>query len=232
MRFRQDIIDFFSHDISDEQLSLFMRYYKFLIEYNQFVNLTSITEEDEVFYKHFFDSLTSMKFVNFNQIETLCDMGSGAGFPSIPLKIMYPHLEITIIDSLNKRLIFLQKLLEKLEIKGVNLIHDRIETYALKHQNQFDIVTARALGDLSLISEMGLPMTKIYGLFIAYKGQQIELELNRSIDAIQKLGGELKSVNSFDLPHEYGSRSLVIITRKKSIKGYPRSYQSMKNKPL
>jgi len=232
MKFKDDLKKYLDIDLSDKQIDQFQTYYEFLIEYNKNINLTSITEMDEVYYKHFFDSLTALKYIDFNDINSLCDMGSGAGFPSLPLKIIYPHLEITIIDSLNKRLLFLERLIDKLKFDQVILIHDRIENYALNHQNHFDFVTARALGDLSLISEMGLPMTKIEGHFLAYKGQNIEEELGKAISGIQKLGGKIETLYSFELPYEYGGRSLVYITKIKEVKNFPRNFQLMKNKPL
>lgn len=232
MNFRVDLEKNLSLSLSDEQIKQFHVYYEFLIDYNRKVNLTSITEEKEVYYKHFFDSLTAAKYINFNEIKTVCDMGSGAGFPSIPLKIMFPHLEVSIIDALNKRLIFLKELVDKIDLSHVNFYHDRIEKFALSHQNTFDLVTARALGDMSLISELGLPMTKIGGHFLAFKGQNIQLELDKSHSGIEILGGKLNATYIFELPYEYGTRSLIHIIKRKDTKGYPRNFQLIKNKPL
>ncbi|MCF7931087.1 MAG: 16S rRNA (guanine(527)-N(7))-methyltransferase RsmG, partial [Acholeplasmataceae bacterium] len=167
MKFKEDISKELNIEITEEQATQFETYYQFLIEYNEITNLTRITEKEEVYYKHFYDSLTLVKSINFNEIESICDMGSGAGFPSIPLKIIYPHLQVTIVDSLNKRIIFLNKLVDKLGLVDIKLIHNRVEVFALDNQMEFDLVTARALGNLSLILEMGIPMTKIGGKFIA-----------------------------------------------------------------
>ncbi|MBN2268373.1 MAG: 16S rRNA (guanine(527)-N(7))-methyltransferase RsmG [Acholeplasmataceae bacterium] len=232
MNFETDIRNYFSIELSPKQVHQFHQYYQFLIEYNLNVNLTAITEQNEVYYKHFFDSLTAVKFIDFDKVNSICDMGSGAGFPSIPLKIIFPHLEVTIIDSLNKRLKFLEQLMDKLEINQVNLVHDRIENYAIKHQCEFDLVTARALGDLSLISEMGLPMTKINGSFIAYKGSNSNDEIEKSTEGIHKLGGKIDIVRAFELPYGYGDRTIIKIIKIKNIKGFPRSFQLMKKKPL
>ncbi len=232
MNFEADIRNYFLIELSPKQVHQFQQYYQFLIEYNLNVNLTAITEQNDVYYKHFFDSLTAVKFIDFDKVNSICDMGSGAGFPSIPLKIMFPHLEVTIIDSLNKRLKFLDQLMNKLEIGQVNLVHDRIENYAIKHQCEFDLVTVRALGDLSLICEMGLPMTKINGSFIAYKGSNADDEIVKSTDGIQKLGGKIDFVKTFELPYGYGHRTIIKISKIKDIKGFPRSFQLMKKKPL
>jgi 16S rRNA (guanine527-N7)-methyltransferase len=167
-----------------------------------------------------------------NDIQSICDMGSGAGFPSIPLKIIYPHLHITIVDSLNKRIVFLQKLIEKLGMDYVSLIHDRVEHFALEHQQQFDFVTARALGSLSLISEMGIPMTKVGGKFIGLKGINYEAELTESRQGIKILGGIIKDVKKYILPEEYGTRYHIIIEKNKHTKGYPRHFSIMSKKPL
>ena len=231
MNFRNNLQELNIH-LTDNQLEKFEIYHSFLIEYNKITNLTRITEREEVFIKHFYDSLTLNDAVDFSKINTLCDMGSGAGFPSIPLKIIYPHLEVTIVDSLNKRIEFLKQLLEKLEIENVSLIHDRMELYAIKHQDYFDLVTARALGNMSLISEMGLPITKINGIFIAMKALNYEEELHQAKNAIKILGGNIECIKHFDLPDLHGNRTLIVIRKSKSIKGYPRSFALMNKKPL
>ncbi|MBU1093431.1 MAG: 16S rRNA (guanine(527)-N(7))-methyltransferase RsmG [Firmicutes bacterium] len=232
MNFKNDLKIKLGLEISEEQEKLFEIYYQFLIEYNKITNLTRITEKEEVYYKHFYDSLTLAKTLNINSIQSVCDMGSGAGFPSIPLKIMYPHLRITIVDSLNKRIIFLQQLTVKLELHQVQFVHNRVETFALNHQNEFDLVTARALGDLSLISEMGIPMTKIGGQFIAFKGNNYETELLESKKAIELLGGKLLDIEKYILPEQYGTHSHIVISKIKQVKGFPRQFSIMSKNPL
>jgi 16S rRNA (guanine527-N7)-methyltransferase len=232
VNFKNDVETLLRRTITEEQLRLFEIYYQFLIEYNEITNLTRITEKQEVYYKHFFDSLTLTNVIDFEHVSSVCDMGSGAGFPSLPLKIMYPHLDITIIDSLGKRIMFLNLLVQKLQLNHVNLVHDRVETYATSHQQKFDIVTARALGHLSLISEMGIPMAKINGYFLAPKGLNVEEEIKESKHAISLLGGAIKSIKSFELPLNYGHRTNILLQKKKHIDGYPRTYVQMIKKPL
>lgn len=232
MTFKSDIKALLDLDMTDEQNRQFELYYQYLIEYNKITNLTRITESDEVYYKHFYDSLTLAKTLDMNQSLHICDMGSGAGFPSIPLKIMYPSLKVTIVDSLNKRIVFLTQLIDKLGLDNVELFHDRVETFALEHQQSFDLVTARALGNMSLISEMGIPMVKLHGHFIAMKGFNYDEELEQARKGIKNLGGQIMDINKYLLPHEYGTRYHIVIEKKQHIKGYPRAFAVMSKKPL
>ena len=232
MTFKDNIEKLLNIKFTLEHQKMFDVYYQYLIEYNKITNLTRIVDETEVYYKHFYDSLTLASTIDMNQIQTLCDMGAGAGFPSIPLKIMYPHLEITIVDSLNKRIVFLENLVAKLELSKIQMIHDRVELYALKNQNKFDLVTARALGHMSLITEMGIPMIKKNGYFIGLKAQNYEEELNESRIGIKILGGEIMDIKAFDLPLDLGHRVHIIIKKTKQVNGYPRSFVMMTKKPL
>ncbi len=232
MNFKEDVLKELNLEITDIQENQFEVYYQFLIEYNKITNLTRITEKEDVYYKHFFDSLTLAKTLNLNEIESICDMGSGAGFPSIPLKIIYPHLKITIVDSLNKRIIFLNQLVEKLKLGNLNIIHDRVETFALNHQMHFDLVTARALGNLSLISEMGIPMVKIGGKFIALKGINYENEFLESKKGIEFLGCKVLEIKKYSLPNQFGTRFHIVISKIKHVKGFPRQFSVMNKKPL
>ena len=222
----------FGFKLSEQQINQFRVYYQTLIEYNKKVNLTRITEENEVYYKHFYDSLTLIGALNLNDIETICDMGAGAGFPSIPLKILFPHLKITIIDSLGKRIKFLQYLLELLSISDVELIYDRIEIYAKDNVNKFDIVTARALGSLTLILELGLPMVKEGKIFVAYKGSNFQEEIEEAKKAFKILNGKIIEINEIELPFEMGFRSHIVIKKMKHVNGYPRAFAAMKKHPL
>jgi 16S rRNA (guanine527-N7)-methyltransferase len=203
-----------------------------MIEYNKHTNLTRIVDEQEVYYKHFYDSITLAKSIDINQIKSICDMGSGAGFPSIPLKIIYPHLEVTIIDSLLKRIKFLDLLVNNLGLDLINLNHERIEIYASSHQNQFDIVTARALGNLSLILEMGIPMVKLNGLLVAFKALNYQEEINSSKQALRLLSAKIDQIETFDLPYDFGYRTHIIIKKDKHVEGYPRQFSLMTKKPL
>ena len=232
MTFKDDLKELLNLDLSEDQERQFSVYYHYLIEYNKITNLTRITDEKEVYYKHFFDSLTITKSIDLSRIHSLCDMGSGAGFPSIPIKILYPHIDITIIDSLNKRVVFLSQLVEKLNLKGVTLVHDRIENYAQVHQESFDLVTARALGSMSLISEMGIPMVKKDMYFLGLKAQNYEQELKDAERGIRLLGGSIQGINYLNLPNGLGERTHIVIKKEKHVKGYPRSFALMSKKPL
>lgn len=231
--FKDDVKNGLGIELSTDQLKKFDIYYNFLIEYNEITNLTRITDEEEVYYKHFYDSLTIVKSLDITKITTLCDMGAGAGFPSIPLKIMFPHLHITIIDSLGKRITFLKQLIEKLNLKNVSLVYDRIENYAKNHHNSFDLVTARALGKLTLILELGLPMNKVNSYFLAYKSKSYEEELAEASNALNLLSGKLIKVIPFEIPNAYGDRVHILIQKhKKSPLIYPRSFSAIKKKSL
>jgi 16S rRNA (guanine527-N7)-methyltransferase len=160
--------------LSNRQLEQFDIYFKFLVEYNEVVNLTAITDEEEVYIKHFYDSILLSKVIDLNSIKSLCDVGAGAGFPSIPLKILYPELNVTIVDGLDKRIKFLTLLCQKLDIKGVNLVHGRAEDYAKTHRESFDIVTARAVARFNILNELCIPLVKVGGHFISLKGKNAQ----------------------------------------------------------
>lgn len=232
MTFKEDIQKYLHLEITPEQEKQFEQYHHFLVEYNRITNLTRITEEKEVYYKHFFDSLLISESMDLLKVASICDMGSGAGFPSIPLKIMFPHLSVTIIDSLNKRILFLEQLVDKLGLDKVRLVHDRVELYAKRHQASFDLVTARALGDMSLITEMGLPMTKVHGWFLGLKGSNAEEELSVARKGIERLGGSILFTHHHDLPYDFGHRAIIGIHKTKHVEGYPRTFAQMTKKPL
>ncbi|TVP86188.1 MAG: 16S rRNA (guanine(527)-N(7))-methyltransferase RsmG [Acholeplasmataceae bacterium] len=232
MALEQDVFELIGIRLDDRQKRQFESYFEYLTEYNQITNLTTITEREDVNIKHFIDSLTLAGTVPMKDCITLCDMGSGAGFPGIPLKIVYPHLQVVVIDSLGKRIRFLEQLLERLAITDVELVNDRIEHVARQRPMQFDLVTARALGNLSLICELGLPMTKIGGRLVAFKGENINEELDASKPAIKILGGTLETVRTFALPRQYGNRAHVVIKKINETKGYPRPFADMIKKPL
>jgi len=213
--------------ISDEKYNMFLKYYELLIESNKVINLTTITEFEDVFIKHFYDSLCLVKGVNLNN-QKLLDVGSGAGFPSIPLKIIYEDLDITIIDALNKRIKFLEKLTKVLNIK-VRLIHGRAEEHMFK--NHYDIVTARAVSNLQILLELCLPFVHVGGQFIAYKGPNYKDELKNSSNAIKILGGKKQKIIEYEI--EKQNRALIIIEKViSSDKKYPRIYGKIKSNPL
>jgi len=206
-----------------------------LVEWNEKINLTAVTEKEEVYLKHFFDSVTPSFYIDFNEIETICDVGAGAGFPSIPLKIVYPHLQITIVDSLNKRIKFLNELAASLDLDKVNFVHDRAETFGKSQQyrESFDLVTARAVARLSVLSELCLPLVKKGGQFVALKGSQGNEELEDAQFAISVLGGEVKTVNEFTLPLEESMRQIITIDKlRQTPKKYPRKPGTPNKEPL
>ncbi|MCD8778077.1 16S rRNA (guanine(527)-N(7))-methyltransferase RsmG [Mammaliicoccus sciuri] len=221
--------------LSDKQISQFETYFEMLVEWNEKINLTAVTEKEEVYLKHFFDSVTPSFYIDFNEIETICDVGAGAGFPSIPLKIVYPHLQITIVDSLNKRIKFLNELAASLDLDKVNFVHDRAETFGKSQQyrESFDLVTARAVARLSVLSELCLPLVKKGGQFVALKGSQGNEELEDAQFAISVLGGEVKTVNEFTLPLEESMRQIITIDKlRQTPKKYPRKPGTPNKEPL
>ncbi len=214
-------------NITDEKYEKFITFYEILIEWNKNMNLTSITNFEDVFMKHFYDSLCLVKGINLTN-QKILDVGSGAGFPSIPLKIIFDDLKITIIDSLNKRIKFLESLTEALDI-NVRLIHSRVEEH--KFKNHYDIVTARAVSNLRVLTELCLPYVNVGGVFIALKGPKYKEEYESSKNAIKVLGGQLLNTIEYDVVNE--KRALVIISKvNKTDKQYPRNYGKIKNNPL
>ncbi|MDE6013879.1 MAG: 16S rRNA (guanine(527)-N(7))-methyltransferase RsmG [Anaeroplasmataceae bacterium] len=211
----------------------FETYYQMLIEVNQVMNLTAITEKEEVYRKHFLDSLEIVRALDMKLPYTLCDVGSGAGFPSVPLAIVHKDVNVTIIDSLQKRISFLEKLIQKLELPNVKAIHARAEDYSKEKRESFDVVTARAVARLNILAELCLPLTKVGGTFLAMKGSSGEAEFKEASHAIEILGGRLEKVIHFTLPDEDDQRQILIIKKIKStpIK-YPRNFNKIKERPL
>lgn len=218
--------------LTDYQLEQFDKYYHFLVEYNEKVNLTAITEKNEVYIKHFYDSLLLAKSINLSEVETLCDVGSGAGFPSIPLKILFPHLKVTIIDALDKRLIFLKELGNLLQLEHLTLVHARAEDYAKEHREVFDVVTARAVARENILNELCLPLTKVGGYFISMKGKNADEELNEG-KSLEILKGKIIDRKDYFLPQEESKRVLIVIKHfEKCPNKYPRAFGAIKKKPL
>lgn len=211
----------------------FEAYYQMLIEVNQVMNLTAITEKEEVYRKHFLDSLEIVRVLDIKSPYTLCDVGSGAGFPSVPLAIVQKEVNVTIIDSLQKRISFLEKLIQKLELPNVTAIHARAEDYSKEKRESFDVVTARAVARLNILAELCLPLTKVGGIFLAMKGASGEAEFKEASKAIEILGGKLEKVIHFTLPDEEDQRQILVIKKIKStpIK-YPRNFNKIKERPL
>lgn len=217
------------------QLSQFEVYYEQLIEWNDKMNLTGITDREQVYIKHFYDSISLSFFIPINDIQTVIDVGSGAGFPSIPLKIVFPHLQITIIDSLNKRIQFIQHIVKSLLLDSVTCIHSRAEDAArdIQLRNHYDLATARAVARLSILNELCLPFVKENGLFVAMKGTDVEAELMEASYSLQQLLSQLHEVHSFELPMEQAKRNIVIIKKNaRTPAKYPRKAGIPGKEPL
>lgn len=221
-------------ELSDKQQQQFQTYYQMLVEWNEKMNLTSITEEHEVYLKHFYDSIATSFYTDLTKELTICDVGAGAGFPSIPLKIIFPNLKVTIVDSLNKRIHFLNQLAEALELDNVSFVHDRAETYGKgDYRASYDIVTARAVARLSVLSELCLPLVKKGGRFIALKSSKGEEELEEARFGIGVLGGKVLDTISYELPEDAGERQMIIIDkRSQTPKKYPRKPGTPNKSPL
>lgn len=216
-------------ELTDAQLQKLEKFYELLIFWNEKINLTRITKKEDVYLKHFYDSLTLYKVINLNNDFTLCDVGSGAGFPGIVLKIVFPNLKVTLIDSLQKRVNYLNEIIQELDLFNIEAIHTRAEDYARNNREKFDIVTARAVANLKILSELCLPMVKEKGYFIALKAN-IEEELENSKEMIKKLNSSIEKIETFNLPIEHSLRNLVKIKKERKTNPiYPRRMDKIKN---
>lgn len=227
----------FSIELSKLQLHQFYQYFELLVEWNKVMNLTTITEMEDVVTKHFVDSLSLVKVLSdlkSEQVQIL-DMGTGAGFPGIPLKIVFPELEITLLDSLNKRINFLNKVIEELGLKKIKAVHGRAEDYGRdrEYREKYDYCVSRAVANLSTLSEYCMPYVKIGGAFIPYKSGKIEEELNQARGAVKLLGGKIEEVITFMLPKTDVERSFVVVRKKEGTsKKYPRKAGLPSKEPL
>lgn len=217
--------------LTQEQLNQLEKYYELLIEWNKRINLTRIVEKKDVYLKHFYDSITLIKAIDLTKGQELCDIGTGAGFPGIVLKIVFPHLNITLVDALNKRIEFLKLVIKELNLKSINAIHERAEIFIRQNKNKFDIITCRAVAKLNIISEICIPGLKINGYFIPMKAQ-IEEEI-KDTKFLDKLNSKLENIVSFKLPYENSIRNLVVIKKISSTNDmYPRNYDKISKYPL
>ena len=216
-------------EIQSEQLE---KYYNLLIEWNKKINLTSIVEKEIVYLKHFYDSLTLSKVIDLTKNISICDIGTGAGFPGIVLKIVFPNLDITLVDALNKRIKFLNMVIENLNLENIKAVHGRMEEYSMNHIEKYDVITARAVAHLSNLLEYGSQACKIGGNLIFMKSD-IEEELRESSNAIKVLNLEISKIEKFKLPIEDSKRTIICLKKiNKTPKKYPRKFSEIKKNRL
>ncbi len=218
--------------LSENQKIQFETYYKLLVEWNKKMNLTGITDKEQVYLKHFYDSATLVKVIDLREEKTLCDIGTGAGFPGLVLKILFPELEVTLVDALNKRILFLEHVIEVLKLKNIKTIHERAEEYAKEHREEFDVVTSRAVAALPMLLEYSVPLVKIGKYFIPMKAD-IAQEIKASERSIKIMSVKLKCQETFSLPIENSTRTILKFQKEKSshVK-YPRKFSEIKRNPL
>ena len=215
-------------EVTDEKLALLDKFYHLLVEWNEKINLTTIIEEDKVYLKHFYDSLTLTKEIDFTKEISLCDVGSGAGFPGIVIKIFFPNVKITLIDSLQKRVNYLNEVINKLKLENIKAEHYRMEDYSRLHEEEFDYVTARAVANIGILSEISVRAVKINGHMVFMKAN-CDDELDIFLVNAKKLGLVLESTNEFELPYEYSHRTLVNMVKiEPTNKLYPRRVDIIK----
>ena len=213
--------------LSIKQLEQFYQYYELLIDRNKVMNLTAITELEDVIFKHFIDSLSLVKVRDnlINSKISLIDVGSGAGFPGIPLKIVFPNISVLLLDSLNKRVVFLNDVIKNLDLSGIKAVHGRAEEFGQnqEYREKFDLCVSRAVANISTLAEYCIPLIKVGAIFVAYKSEKIEDELNKGKNAINILGSKVELIEKFILPGTEAERDLVVIRKIKSTqKKYPR----------
>lgn len=221
--------------LTDEQVRQFLTYYEFLVEKNQVMNLTAITEYEEVVQKHFVDSLSIVKVCDMKQVQTLIDVGTGAGFPGVPIKIAFPHIKVVLLDSLNKRVQFLNELTVRLGCEEITAVHGRAEDFGKNpaYREQFDLCVSRAVANLSSLSEYCVPFINEKGRFISYKSMEIDTEAQEAKKAIYLLGGKVEQVETFCLPGSDLGRSFVVIRKERPTPAkYPRKAGLPSKEPL
>lgn len=222
-------------EITNRQVEQFLKYYEMLVETNKVMNLTSIVNLDEVIVKHFIDSLLVVKTIDMNKFNTMIDVGTGAGFPGIPLKIMFPNLKVVLLDSLNKRLKFLDSIIDELQLTDISTIHGRAEDIGkdIEYREKFDVCVSRAVANLSTLSEYCIPFISVGGEFISYKSEFSEEEKRGAEKAINLLGGSIKKSVIVELPYSEINRSFIFIDKKnKTPNKYPRKAGVPSKKPI
>lgn len=233
-QFKKDLVAL-GIELTENQIEQFITYYEMLVEWNEFMNLTAITEYDEVMKKHFIDSISLIKAYDVSKEVTVIDVGTGAGFPGLALKIAYPNLKVTLLDSLNKRIQFLNAVIEKLGLKDVETVHGRAEDFAKpdKLREKYDLCVSRAVANLSTLSEYCLPFVKVGGKFISYKSEKIIEEMVAAKNAIGLLGGKVENQVEFTLPDSDIYRNLFVIKKEKATpKKFPRKAGLPSKEPL
>ncbi len=215
-------------EVTPEKLDQLKEYASFLLEYNQHTNLTAIRDINEVYLKHFYDSLTIVKAINLKEVNTLLDIGTGPGFPGMVLKIIYPHLQITLMDSNNKKINFLKALAQELNL-NVEIIYGRAEEFIVNRREYYDVVTSRAVASLDILAELSIPYVKTNGLFVAMKSNYQE-ELQATLPILKKLDSKVEKIEKFSLPKIEANRAIICIRKEKATNHkYPRNYNQIKN---
>lgn len=235
IRLLEDSLKKLNISIDEDQKSKFSKYYSLLLEKNKVMNLTRITDEEEIITKHFVDSLMIAKVVDMEKVESLIDVGTGAGFPGIPIKIMWPEIKVTLLDSLDKRVGFLQEVIEELDLEGAKAIHGRAEDFGQddNYREKFDLCVSRAVADLSVLSEYCIPFVKEQGEFISYKADGSEEEIHNAKNAIEVLGGCLERIATETIPGTNIKRQFAVIRKiEKTDSKYPRKAGKPSKKPL
>ena len=217
--------------ITRDQLDKLQQYLEFLVKYNEHTNLTSITNEEDIYLKHFYDSLTIAKYVDLKNTNNLLDIGTGAGFPGMVIKILFPNIKVTLLDSNNKKITFLKALSQILDIK-VELVNDRAEDYIKDKREHYDLVVSRAVAPLPVLLELAIPFVKVGGLFVAMKANADE-ELEASENTSKALASRIKSIKKFNLIREESARTIILYEKvDKTSERYPRAYDKIKKRPL
>lgn len=230
--FRTELYNY-GYTLTEQQFDSFIRYYELLVSWNEKMNLTAITEFSDVLSKHFLDSLSVIKIIDLNNVSSLIDIGTGAGFPGIPIKIMYPDLQVTLLDSLQKRIGFLNTVIDDLKLDNITAIHGRAEDFAKpdKLRESFDVCVSRAVSNLSSLTELCMPFVKIGGCFIPYKSEKANDELSNASNAIKILGGECENTISFSIDNN--ERTLLLLRKVSATpKKYPRKAGTPVKDPL
>ncbi len=226
MKDLKEIFEKYDIEVSQNQADMFDKYFSMLVETNKHLNLTAITEEREVLIKHFLDSVLPAKLIPQN--ATLVDVGTGAGFPALPLKIVRPDLKVCLVDSLNKRVNFLKDVCGELKLENISALHSRAEDFAKNHREKFDVAVARAVAQLNTLAEYLLPLVKVGGVAVIYKSSKLEEELKDAKKAIEILGAKVEKIEKIVVDEENLERNILVL---KKVKNTPNKYPRDKNKP-